>query len=197
MAVLGSLRAGRPGGGAATLPSTPAPPRDGKIGELESVHRIVRRLPALTLALALGARLCPAATEPPGETGIVRMLPSPPGEAAAAGMRRWHHDYRTRMSPVLRQWESLARATRQRPGDRLVAGCRSLAAALRSVERGRLPTAPDPSVSLHLEETLRALREASRSCTQGAWFLTAWRLHQAEESWRELRGRLLVYGLAP
>ena len=79
----------------------------------------------------------------------------------------------------------------------MMAGCRRLASALASVERGHLPTAPDPSVSLHLEETLRALHEASRSCTHGAWFLTGWRLHQAEESWRELRGRLLVYGLAP
>ena len=164
---------------------------------LESVHRIVRRLFPLALALALAARLCLAATEPSGETGAVRMLPSPPSESAAAGMRRWHHDYRARISPVRREWESLARATRRRPGDRLMAGCRSLAAALRSVERSRLPTAPDPSVSLHLEETLRALREASRSCTHGAWFLTAWRLHQADASWRELRGRLLVYGLAP
>ena len=39
--------------------------------------------------------------------------------------------------------------------------------------------------------------DAAGSCTQGAYFLTTWRLHQADESWRQLRGRLQLYGLTP
>ncbi len=112
-------------------------------------------------------------------------------------MRRWHHDYRGRISPILREWEGLARVTLERPGSRLTAGCRRLDLALSRLEHERLPVAPDPAVSLHLEQTMRSLAGAANSCTHGAYFLTTWRLQQADASWRELRTRLLLYGLVP
>ncbi len=112
-------------------------------------------------------------------------------------MRRWRRESRDPLAPVLREWEHLARVARRGPGSRLTAGCRRLDLALEGLDRGRLPAAPDPSVSLHLEETLRSLGEAADSCSQGAYFLTAWRLREATESWRQLRGRMLLYGLSP
>lgn len=112
-------------------------------------------------------------------------------------MRRWRREVRDPLSPILGEWESLARLSREGPGSRLTAGCRRLAAALEALEDRRLPPAPDPAVSLHLEETLRALGEAAGSCTHGAYFLTTWRLRQAGSSWRQMRGRLLLYGLSP
>ncbi len=112
-------------------------------------------------------------------------------------MRRWHNDYRGRISPVLREWEGLARAARGRPGSGLMAGCRRLDMALSRLRQRRLPVAPDPSVSLHMEETLRSLAAAAASCTHGAYFLATWRLREADDSWHELRGRLLLYDLAP
>jgi hypothetical protein len=112
-------------------------------------------------------------------------------------MRRWRDDCRGRLSPVLREWQSLEWTGRGWPGDGQLAGCRRLDLALSRLARDRLPVAPDPSVSLHLEETLRSLSDAARSCTHGAYFLAAWRLREAADSWRELRGRLLLYGLAP
>ena len=113
-------------------------------------------------------------------------------------MRRWHRDFRGRISPVFHEWEGVARAAREQgPTTGLAAGCRRLDLALGRLDRHRLRAAPDPSVSLHLEKTLRSLAEAARSCTHGAYFLTTWRLRQADDSWRQLRGRLLVYGLSP
>ena len=98
---------------------------------------------------------------------------------------------------MLREWESLARVARERPGGTLTAGCRRLESALGELHRARLPVAPDPSISLHLEQTLRSLAEATVSCSHGGYFLTTWRLRQADGSWRELRARLRLYGLVP
>lgn len=157
----------------------------------------------LALAATASTNGCPngslhaAHAEQPAETAAIRLVPSPPKAAAKELMRRWHREYRGQISPVLREWRILARAARERPGSRLAAGCRSLELALGNLDREILPLAPDPSISLHLGETLRSLADATRSCTHGAYFLTTWRLHQADNSWRELRGRLLLYGLEP
>lgn len=131
------------------------------------------------------------------ETEGIELAPASPAAATKELMHRWHRDYRGRITPVLREWEGVARAARQRPGSTLTAGCRRLELALGALERRRLPVAPDPSVSLYLEQTLRSLADAAISCTHGAYFLSTWRLRQADDSWRELRARLLFYGLAP
>jgi len=156
----------------------------------------VRRLASICLAFAAAGSLSAAAAEKPVETATIQLVPAPPA-AARELMRRWYLDYRGRISPILREWEGLARVARGRPGSGLTAGCRRLDLALSRLGRGRLPVAPDPSVSLHLEEMLGSLADATDSCTNGAYFLTTWRLRQADDSWRELRGRLLLYGLAP
>lgn len=179
-------------------PTTAAKSRERQDGgkRIRLVH-VVRRRIWIWLALATTASLCAIGAEPPDDPGGIELAPSPPPAATKELVHRWHRDYRRRVSPVLREWESLARAVRERPGDRLTAGCRRLELALRRLGRGRLPVAPDPSISLYLEETLRSLFEASISCTHGAYFLTVWRLEEADESWRQLRGRLLPYGLSP
>lgn len=125
------------------------------------------------------------------------MLPTPPAAETQRRMRRWHLDYRRRISPILREWEGVSRTARERPSANLTAGCRRLDLALARLEHGRLLLAPDPSVSLHLEEALRSLSDAADSCTQGAYFMATWRLREADDSWRQLRRRLLLYGLAP
>ena len=127
----------------------------------------------------------------------MRMAPTPAVAESHQRMRRWHRTYRQRLSPVLREWELVARVARERPGAGLLAGCRRLDRALTGLSAAPPPVSPDPSVSLHLEQTLRMLADAVDSCSQGAWFLTTWRLRQADDAWRELRRRLLVYGLDP
>ena len=150
----------------------------------------------ICLALACGTAAAPA-TEPPATAATLRLAPAPPDRATREGMRRWHLATHERISPVLREWRRLAQAARERPGRPLAAGCRRLDLALTRLDRRGLAAAPDASASLHLERTLRLLRGAAGSCSQGAWFLTSWRLRQAEDSWRELRARLSVYGLVP
>ena len=150
----------------------------------------------ICLTLAAGGSAAVTAGEPETEAGI-RMAPSPPPEAVELRMRRWHREYSGRIEPVLREWESLARAARERPGRTLTAGCRRLESALGELSRTRLPAAPDPSISLHLEEALRTLARAVVSCSHGGYFLTLWRLRQADDSWRELEARLRLYGLVP
>ena len=147
--------------------------------------------------LATSGNLFAAEAEQPAEAADIQWAPSPPAAATKQLVHSWHDDYRGRISPVLREWESLARAVHERPGGSLTAGCRRLELALSKLGRGRLPVAPDRSISLHLERTLRSLADAALSCTHGAYFLTTWRLRQADDSWRELRGRLSIYGLAP
>jgi hypothetical protein len=149
------------------------------------------------IALLAAGGLQAAAAEPPGEPTTLFLRPAPPTARDEALMRRWHHETRRRIGPVLSEWERLSRAVREQPGRTLAAGCRRLDLALGRLDRHRLPVAPDPSVSLHLEETLRSLSNAADSCAQGAVFLTAWRLRQAETAWRQLRGRLLLYDLTP
>lgn len=157
----------------------------------------MRNIVALCLLLAAAeVAALPDAERPPGAEAI-RLAPAPRAAATRQGMHRWHRAYRSRVSPVLREWAAVARVARERPGDSLLAGCRRLDLALDRLRRGRMPVAPDPSVSLHLEQTLRTLAEATDSCAQGAWFLTTWRLREADDSWRQLRSRLLLYGLAP
>lgn len=213
--VLPTGRTARPG--AATLPSargrripgrraavrdtanSPAAP-DGKIGRPESVHPDMGRHLLLCLALAAGGgyqATRAAAAVPPDEATTLSVRPAPPAAATTRLMRRWRHDTRRRIGPVLREWQALAHAVRERPGRTLAAGCRRLGLALGRLDRDGLPVAPDPSVSLHLEQTLRSLSDAADSCAQGAYFLTVWRLRRADDSWRELRGRLLLYELAP
>lgn len=155
------------------------------------------RIASICLLLTATGGLSGTATGRPVETAAIQIVPTPPPAATEERMRLWHLDYRIRILPVLQGWQDLARATRERPGSRLTAGCRRLDLALTGLAQVRLPLAPDPSVSLHLEETLRSLADAARSCTQGAYFLTTWRLQEADDSWRQLRGRLLMYGLAP
>ncbi len=157
----------------------------------------MRRLVWICLTLVTSGTLSATGAERQAEAPGIRLAPSPPAAATKEVMRRWHRHYRGLISPVRQEWESLARTTRERPGGRMTAGCRRLDLALEKLRRGRLPVAPDASISLHLEETLRSLAEAAASCSQGAYFLTAWRLRQADSSWRELRGRLLLYGLTP
>lgn len=152
---------------------------------------------AVALAFAGGGAAAAAATTPADEPNALGLTPTRPDAAATERMRSWHRQTGERISPVLREWESLARSARQRPGQPLAAGCRRLDRALARLDRDGLSRAPDTAASLHLEKTLRALSEASRSCAQGAWFLTGWRLRQADDSWRELRGRLALYGLVP
>jgi hypothetical protein len=147
--------------------------------------------------LAATTSLAAVGEEQPATPVSIQILLSPPAVASKELMNRWHRDYRGRISPVLREWRSLAQAVHERPRSWLTAGCRSLDLALNRLSGAELPIAPDPSVSFHLEEALRSLTKAAESCTQGAYFLTAWRLQQADDSWRELRGRLLLYGLAP
>ena len=139
----------------------------------------------------------PVGAEPPSEKATIRLAPTPAEPESHHRMRRWHRTYRQRLSPVLREWELVAKVARERPGAGLLAGCRRLDRALTRLAGAPPPTSPDPSVSLHLEQTLRLLADATDSCTQGAWFLTAWRLRQADDAWRQLRRRLLLYGLAP
>ena len=157
----------------------------------------MRRLLPICFALAAVGPAAAPAGEPPAEPVTVFLAPAPPSRAAKERMRRWHRDTQGRISPLLREWRSLASTARQRPGQPLTAGCRRLDLALARLDRRGLPAAPDPSASLHLERALRSLSEASRSCAQGAWFLTAWRLRQADAAWRELRGRLRLYELGP
>lgn len=157
----------------------------------------MRRRLWIRLALTLPAALPAAGGEPAPEAATLRLEAAPPAPAMRELMRRWQRQTRARISPVLREWDGVERAARRGPPRGLAAGCRRLDRALGDLGRDRLPVAPDPSVSLHLEETLRALAEAAESCTQGAYFLTTWRLRRAEASWRELRGRLLLYDLAP
>ncbi len=155
-----------------------------------------RRLWTSLALLALGG-LQAAAGEPPDETATIFLRPAPPTAATAALMRHWHRETGGRIAAVLREWQGLSRAVSERPGRTLAAGCRRLDLALDRLDRDRLPTAPDPSVSLHLEETLRSLSDAADSCAQGAFFLTVWRLRQAETTWQQLRRRLLLYDLRP
>ena len=152
---------------------------------------------SICLALAAGASLAATDTGPPAKRATIQLAPTPPAAATMELMRRWHHDYRGRISPVLQEWEQLARAARGRPGSRLMAGCRRLDMALARLVLRRLRVRPDPSVSLGLEEMLRSLTAAATSCTHGAYFLAIWRLREADDSWRELRNRLLLYDLAP
>ena len=157
----------------------------------------MRRPASILFALVTLPGLAAGGAEAPSEPGRIQLVPSPPAAPVRQMMRRWHRSYRGQMTPVLREWEALAQAARERPGSRLTAGCRRLELALVRLDRGRLPIAPDPSISLHLKETLRSLADAADSCSQGAYFLTTWRLQQADDSWRELRGRLRLYDLTP
>jgi hypothetical protein len=162
----------------------------------------VRRLTSissicLALAGAGGSHLA-ATAERQSDVPAIEMLPATPTMETEELMRLWHHRYRGRISPVLHEWQRVLETSRgQGPVIGLTAGCRRLGSALDRLDHGRIPAAPDPSVSVHLEKTLRSLAEAARSCSHGAYFLTTWRLEQAEDSWRELRGRLLLYGLSP
>lgn len=190
----GPLRRGRRPVGAA---------RTARSGGPDSVPIGVSRSLWICLALAAAGGLVAAreavGDEPaePTEPTVIHLEAAPPSAGTQRLMRRWHEDARDRVAPVLRAWESVTRAARERPGVALTAGCRRLDLALGELRRDRLPPAPDPSVSLHLEETLRVLAEAAESCTQGAWFLTSWRLRRADAAWHELRGRLLLYELTP
>lgn len=179
-------------------PAAPSPyhrrhrlaPRARSTTENPSISGVKRLIP-ICFALATGV------SPPPAQTTTLSLQPTPLAAAERQRMRQWSHDALSRISPVLREWDSLARATRQRPGQPLPAGCRRLDLALRDLAEVDLSAAPDPAAALHLERTLRALREAARSCANGAWFLTSWRLGQADASWRELRGRLRLFDLAP
>lgn len=155
------------------------------------------RLASICLLLAAVGGLAAVGAGAPDDGGTIELVPAPPAPATGDLMRRWHRDTRGRLSPVLHEWELLARAARRGPGSELAAGCRRLDLALAELARERPIVAPDPSVALHLEETLRSLSGAAQSCAQGAYFLASWRLRQADASWLELRGRLLLYGLAP
>lgn len=162
----------------------------------------VRRFVSICLALAAagsgpGTFATGEAPPPRPQPPAIQLSPAPPSQEGRELMRRWRHELREPLSPVLRAWEGLAHAARETPGSPLTAGCRRLGAALEALGDRRLPPAPDPAVSLHLEETLRLLGEAAGSCTHGAYFLTSWRLREAAASWRQLRGRLLLYGLSP
>ena len=157
----------------------------------------MRRLATICFLLAAPGGPVPGATEPPSAETTIRMAPAPTAAESHHRMRGWHRTYRQRLSPVLREWELVARVARERPGTDLLAGCRRLDRALTRLAGAPPPPSPDPSVSLHLEQTLRLLTGAVDSCSQGAWFLTAWRLRQADDAWRELRRRLLLYDLLP
>ena len=163
----------------------------------------MRRLAAILLLLAAAAsraepraRDSGPARQDAAPTIVLRAAPVT--KEVEIGMRRWHRAYREWIRPVRREWGDVVRAARSPwAAESLEAGCRRLAVELGALERRRLPVAPDLSVSLYLDGSLRALSEASGSCTRGAYFLTEWRLRQAAESWAELRGRLAIYGLAP
>ena len=159
--------------------------------------RSVRRIASICLLIAATGGPSATAADRPVETATIRMLPTPP----AGDNQRAHAPLAPRLPrPHLADPAGVGgrRPGRARAAGRnLTAGCRRLDLALARLDTGRLLLAPDPSVSLHLEETLRSLTDAADSCTQGAYFMTTWRLREADDSWRQLRGRLLLYGLAP
>ncbi len=131
----------------------------------------------------------------PAPTLELRLAPI--GERERQRMLRWHAVYRRVMSPVLRRWLELERASLPRPSERLISGCRRLARSLAELDRRPLAAAPDRAAALHLDRALRSLDRATSSCAHGAYFLADRQLDEAGAALAQLHGRLALYGLEP
>lgn len=168
----------------------------------QATHQAPATAPALTAAFAalLAALLlaAPVAAGPPDPAARIELRAGAADSEEALSMRRWHRRYRKLITPVVHAWDELARsAGRPHPAERMLTGCRELGSALAATDREALLRAPDTAVAVHLDATLRSLASASRSCEQGAYFLTTWRLRQAAGAWAELASRLALHGLGP